>query len=103
MISFFAPEHALHAPATEFFRGFLETALRPDELLTEIRVPKTPGAGWSFQKFNRRAMDWAIVGCAVVRHEGRVVASIGRVLFGHYPVPDPEALRRTFSVYGRLA
>ena len=29
--------------ATEFFRGFLETALEPDELLTEIRVPKTPG------------------------------------------------------------
>lgn len=43
------------------------------------------------------------MGRAVVRHEGRVVASIGRVLFGHYPVPDPEALRRTFSVYGRLA
>ena len=42
--------------------GFLETALAPDELLTEIRVPKVAGAGWSFQKFNRRALDWAIVG-----------------------------------------
>jgi aerobic carbon-monoxide dehydrogenase medium subunit len=53
-------------PATEFFRGFLETALDPDELLTEIRVPKMGGAGWSFQKFNRRAQDWAIVGVAAV-------------------------------------
>ena len=53
--------------ATDFFSGFLETALEPDELLCEIRVPKVPGAGWSFQKFNRRAMDWAIVGAAVVR------------------------------------
>ena len=40
----------------------------PDELLTEIRVPKVAGAGWSFQKFNRRAQDWAIVGVAAVRN-----------------------------------
>ena len=31
-------------------------------MLTEIRVPAVSGAGWSFQKFNRRAQDWAIVG-----------------------------------------
>ncbi len=55
--------------ATDFFTGFLETALRPDELLVEIRVPKVTGAGWSFQKFNRRAMDWAIVGVVAV-HNG---------------------------------
>ena len=42
----------------------------PDELLTEIRIPKATGAGWSFQKFNRRAQDWAIVGVAAV-HNGR--------------------------------
>ncbi len=55
-------------PATEFFTSFLETALQPDEMLTEIRVPKVPDAGWSFQKFNRRALDWAIVGVAAVRN-----------------------------------
>ncbi|MBO0731913.1 MAG: xanthine dehydrogenase family protein subunit M, partial [Acidimicrobiaceae bacterium] len=55
-------------PAADFFRGFLETALAPDEVLTDIAVPKTPGAGWSFQKFNRRAQDWAIVGVAAVRN-----------------------------------
>ena len=52
--------------ATDFFEGFLETALAPDEMLVEIRVPKIHGAGWSFQKFNRRAQDWAIVGVAAV-------------------------------------
>ena len=52
-------------PAEDFFQGFLETAMAPGELLTEIRVPKTSG-GWSFQKFNRRAQDWAIVGVAAV-------------------------------------
>jgi carbon-monoxide dehydrogenase medium subunit len=54
--------------AGDFFTGFLETALGPDELLTEIRVPKVPGAGWSFQKLTKRAQDWAIVGAAVVRN-----------------------------------
>ena len=49
-------------PATAFFEGFLETALAPDELLTEIRVPKCGPGEWSYQKFNRRAQDWAIVG-----------------------------------------
>lgn len=51
--------------ADEFFLGFLETALGPDEVLTEIRVEKAP-RGWGFQKFNRRAQDWAIVGVAAV-------------------------------------
>jgi aerobic carbon-monoxide dehydrogenase medium subunit len=54
--------------AAGFFTGFLESALAPDELLTEIRVPKMNGAGWSFQKFNRRAQDWAIVGVAAWRN-----------------------------------
>lgn len=55
--------------AADFFQGFLETALAPDEVLTEIMIPKATGAGWSFQKFNRRAQDWAIVGVAAVRGE----------------------------------
>lgn len=49
----------------DFFTGFLETAIVDTELLTEIRVPKATGAGFSFQKFNRRAQDWAIVGASV--------------------------------------
>jgi len=57
-------------PATEFFAGFLETALAPDELLTEIRVPKTGPNGFSYQKFNRRAQDWAIVGAVALRVDG---------------------------------
>ncbi|MBW8827090.1 MAG: FAD binding domain-containing protein, partial [Acidobacteria bacterium] len=54
--------------ADDFFTGFLETALAPDEVLTEIRVPRMPGAGWSYQKFVKRAADWAIVGAAIVRN-----------------------------------
>ncbi len=60
------PAGPVPIPASGFFRGFLETDLQPNEVLTEIRVPKMDGAGWSFQKFNRRAQDWAIVGVAAV-------------------------------------
>jgi carbon-monoxide dehydrogenase medium subunit len=65
--------------ASDFFTGFLETALAPDELLTEIRVPKVAGAGWSYQKFNRRALDWAIVGVAAVKngHTGVALVNMG--------------------------
>jgi len=67
----------------DFFTGFLETALEPTELLTEIRVPKVGGAGWSFQKFNRRAQDWAIVGVALVRNG---TTGIGLVNMGPRPL-----------------
>ena len=62
------PNGTREIAADEFFSGFLETALADDEMLTEVRVPKMAGAGWSFQKFNRRAQDWAIVGCAIVNN-----------------------------------
>ena len=52
--------------ATDFFLGFLETALAPDEIITEVRFPSCAGVGWAFEKFNRRAQDWAIVGVAAV-------------------------------------
>ena len=53
-------------PAAEFFKGIFETALEPGELLTEIQVPKPASpAAWSFQKFNKRAIDFAMVGAAV--------------------------------------
>lgn len=53
--------------ADDLFTDFLETAMAPDEVLTEVRLPRSSGAGWSFQKFHLRAQDWAIVGCAVSR------------------------------------
>jgi aerobic carbon-monoxide dehydrogenase medium subunit len=52
-------------PAADFFRGLFETALQPGELLTEIRISKPSASGWAFQKFSKRAIDWAIVGVAV--------------------------------------
>lgn len=70
--------------ADDLFVSFLETALAPGELLVEIRVPKTDGAGWSFQKFNRRAQDWAIVGVACQSTGGG--ARVGLVNMAPTPV-----------------
>jgi aerobic carbon-monoxide dehydrogenase medium subunit len=52
--------------ASAFFNGFFETALSDDEIITEVRVPKVGGAGWSYLKFRRRALDWATVGVAAM-------------------------------------
>ncbi len=60
------PDGTRSVPAAEFFKGIFETALEPGELLTEIQVPKPASpAAWSYQKFNKRAIDFAIVGVAV--------------------------------------
>jgi aerobic carbon-monoxide dehydrogenase medium subunit len=88
-------------PADEMFTGFLETALAPDEVLTEIRVPATGGAPWGFQKFVRRAQDWAIVGCAAVLGNGAWGGpGVGLVHMGATPLRAPgveEALRNGAS------
>ena len=78
------PNGQREVPADDFFTGFLETAVGPDELLTEIRVPKVAGAGFGFQKFNRRAQDWAIVGCSVVVGDG--FCGVGLVNMDSRPV-----------------
>jgi carbon-monoxide dehydrogenase medium subunit len=66
------PRDERRVPITEFFTGVFSTAAEPDELIVEVRVPRTgdAGAGWAYEKFTRRANDWAIVGVAVV--DGRV-------------------------------
>jgi aerobic carbon-monoxide dehydrogenase medium subunit len=56
--------------ATDFFKGLFTPDLAENEVLTEIRVPATRSAGWSYIKFHRRAQDWALVGVAAVRHNG---------------------------------
>jgi aerobic carbon-monoxide dehydrogenase medium subunit len=57
--------------AGELFQDFLTTALAPDEVITEVRLPASDGWGYGYEKFNRRAEDWAMVGvCALVKKAG---------------------------------
>jgi carbon-monoxide dehydrogenase medium subunit len=72
--------------AGEFFSGLFETALNADEVLTEIRVPKTAGRGWSYQKFQRRSQDWAIVGVAAVMSGSNGGAAIAYTNMGEAPL-----------------
>jgi aerobic carbon-monoxide dehydrogenase medium subunit len=56
--------------AADFFKGLFDPDLATNEVLTEIRVPKTADRGWSYVKFNRRAQDWALVGVAALAPNG---------------------------------
>jgi carbon-monoxide dehydrogenase medium subunit len=62
--------------ADDFFVGPFESVISPDELLSAVRVPRGGSVPWGYQKFVRRANDWAIVGVAA--YGGRVaLASMG--------------------------
>jgi aerobic carbon-monoxide dehydrogenase medium subunit len=74
------PRGSRTVPMTEFALGVFTTAKEPDELIVEVRVPRTGSAGWAYEKFTRRANDWAIVAVAVV--DGRV----GLVNMGQTPL-----------------
>jgi carbon-monoxide dehydrogenase medium subunit len=57
--------------AADLFADYLTTSLADDEVLTEVRLPDMAGWGFAYEKFTRRAEDWAMVGvCAMVRREG---------------------------------
>jgi carbon-monoxide dehydrogenase medium subunit len=51
--------------AEDFFIGLMETAARPDELITAITLPvQPPGAHSAYLKYATRALDFAIIGAA---------------------------------------
>lgn len=65
-----SPRGERRVPITGFYTGVFSSVKEPDELVVEIRVPRTGSAGWAYEKFTRRANDWAVVAVAVV--DGRV-------------------------------
>jgi carbon-monoxide dehydrogenase medium subunit len=85
--------------AAELFRDYLDTAIEPEEVLTEVHVPALDGWGWGYQKFNRRSEDWAMVGVsAVVKQSGDVCEDVrvGLTNMGSVPLRAgavEEALR----------
>jgi carbon-monoxide dehydrogenase medium subunit len=63
--------------AADLFEDYLTTSLAPDEVITSITVPAMDGYGFGYEKFNRRAEDWAMVGvCALVKAEGGTVSDV---------------------------
>ena len=90
-------------PAAAFFRGTFETALAPDEILTEIRLPlPAPRTGSAYASFEHPASGFAIVGvaAALTRAADGTVAKAAIAITGASPKPfratDAEkALRGT--------
>lgn len=75
--------------ASELFRDYLQTALEPTEVLTEVRVPALDGYGVSYQKFNRRSEDWAMVAVsALVKQTGDICEDVrvGMTNMGSVPL-----------------
>ena len=53
-------------PIASFFTGFFATALRPGEVLTEIRIPTPPArSGGAYVKLERKVGDFATAAVAV--------------------------------------
>jgi carbon-monoxide dehydrogenase medium subunit len=61
------PNGERRIPGAELFQDYLTTALAPDEVITDVHLPSLEAYGFGYQKFTRRAEDWAMVGvCALV-------------------------------------
>lgn len=75
------PDGDRSIPAAEFFIGPFDVALERTEVLTEVRVPKATG---TYLKHVRRAHDWATVGVAAARVDGRM--HVGLTSMGPTPI-----------------
>jgi len=80
----------------DFFQGYLQTSLRKDELLTELRIPDLPSrSGSAFIEFARREGDYALAGVAAVitLDEGGTIADarLGLCSVGPAPVRPQSA------------
>lgn len=54
---------------SEFFRGVLETAVEPGEIITSITIPSLPNdTGYGFAEISPRHGDFALVGAAAILH-----------------------------------
>ena len=63
--------------AADLFEGYLTTAVKAGEVLTEVRIPALAGYGFGYEKFNRRSEDWAMVGvCALVKSSDGVCEDV---------------------------
>ena len=60
------PSGARRIQANDFFQGALDADLRPDELLTEVRIPIRKNVVWGVREYTRRAGDFALAGAIVL-------------------------------------
>jgi aerobic carbon-monoxide dehydrogenase medium subunit len=87
-------------PAAEFFRGWFETALAPDELATAVRFRGlAAGERSAFVEMARRSGDFALCGAAAVVNATRATVA----LTGVGPVPHVQDVSGLLSGDGEAA
>ena len=98
-LQLFGPRGAREVPVADFFlipksSDARETALKPNEILTEILLPPAAGPNGTYEVRQRVMLDWPLVAAAVaLKLEGKTVRA-ARVVLGHVapiPWPSPEA------------
>jgi aerobic carbon-monoxide dehydrogenase medium subunit len=97
------PDGERAIPIDEFFFGFYQTALQPDEILTEIQIPISQhGTGSSYHKLERKVGDYATAGVAVhlTLDKNNKCTSIGIGLTNVNPTPL-RAVRSEQALYGK--
>jgi len=94
-----SPSGSRDIAAADMFQDYLTTALEPTEVITSISIPALDGYGYGYEKFARRAEDWAMVGVvALVKSSGGTCEDvrIGLTHMGSTPLratAAEEALR----------
>jgi len=83
-------------PIEQFFLGLFRTALRPDEVLTEIRIPVPPArSGGAYVKLERKVGDYATAAAAAqVTLDGKGAfqrVGLGLTNLGPTPIKATEA------------
>jgi xanthine dehydrogenase YagS FAD-binding subunit len=93
----FGAKGAREVPAAKFFltpksASDREHDLRPDEIVTEVRVPPPAGANATYEVREREALDWPLATASVVLELRGGSVQSARVVLGHVaPVPWPSA------------
>jgi carbon-monoxide dehydrogenase medium subunit len=89
------PKGARTIPVRQFFTAVFTTALEPNEVLTEIRIPAPPpGSGGAYVKLERKVGDFATAGAAafLVIGGGLIeAAGIGLTNLGPTPIKATDA------------
>jgi len=74
--------------ATEFFKDMMTTALGPNEILIEIRVPKLNGYAWGYEVIQRRSGDFALcISAVLLKLRDKFCESAKIIIGGATPIP----------------
>jgi carbon-monoxide dehydrogenase medium subunit len=101
----YGPRGARSIPIDAFFIDMFATALAPDELLTEIQIPRPgPGAGGAYLKVERKVGDYAISAVAVqLTMAGGICQSVRIALTNVSPTPMRAAEAERILTSQRLS